>query len=485
MSVVPGGSKVKLVETYAEGEDTGHYYGKNRWLAQTFTLDEETVVWRFLLKGWTLCTTDYYYYWAPPETIFYHYDLHETDGAGKPTGAPIAQTTLSPTGVSYYSLGKWRRFDFSGFPVLPAGVYALVTSQPRGVNWKANKLTANSTTSTYTRGKSWISHDSGVTWEEIANNDFMFQVWGYPPPPDPPPEPVISNWAPYQLQYTPIPDGYKIFFTTDNPCHLFMRWTLVPPQQHKIPRLRRGVYLFDDKRFCFVAWHENEQQEAGDTLVHTFIKTAWPVCQTRYFYFVGTRAAEQQPSTSPIFTKHRYEPPPPGPTSDSQQEHATNWAAFQEWGASCQTFTPDHSYIARRISLMLNQWSLLRKGSYIVKLTRINGLPWDEELLWSEVRYSADLPSPGEAQWIHFEDVATLLQEGVPYRIIVHTLPPWYYWNGEEWVRQDTYAMMQGWVKWNSAYDRGQVWYGVDFLRNQLSWVWPFDPMDLTFIVWE
>ena len=56
MAVVVGGSKMNLIESYLAGEDTNIDYGKARWLAQTFTLDVETVVWRFRLKSYTPMT---------------------------------------------------------------------------------------------------------------------------------------------------------------------------------------------------------------------------------------------------------------------------------------------------------------------------------------------------------------------------------------------------------------------------------------------
>ncbi len=90
-----------------------------------------------------------------------------------------------------------------------------------------------------------------------------------------------------------------------------MRWTLTEPEVHAKVLYRRGIAMHTDKRFCFVVYNENEQLEKGDTFIHTFIKPDWPVCQTRYFYFFGTRAGEQQPSTSPLFVKHRLEPPVP------------------------------------------------------------------------------------------------------------------------------------------------------------------------------
>jgi len=295
----------------------------------------------------------------------------------------------------------------------------------------------------------------------------------------------ILNWASLGLEYVPISDGYKIIFTTDNECHLYMRWTLIVPQQHIIPRYRRGVWLFDDKRFCFVAYHENEQEEIGDTLIHTFIKENWPVCQTRWFYFIGTKNGEQSPSTSPIFKKHRYEVPPPAPTSDCQEEYDNNWGFCQNWNAASQTFTPDHAYTARRIRLMLNQYLTTQKGPYVVKLTKLNGAPWVEEVLWSEVGQSEELPAPGAAEWVDFDDIATPLQEGVTYRIVVHTIPGWLFWNGEEWVSHEAGAAMRWWMKGDTnPYPRGIAWYGANFRDEAVWWIGLYDE-DFTFCVWS
>jgi hypothetical protein len=65
--------------------------------------------------------------------------------------------------------------------------------------------------------------------------------------------------------------------------------------------------MHGDLYICFTAYHDNEQEEAGDTLVHTFIKVDWPVCQTRYFYFYGSIAGEMCVSTSAVFALHKEE----------------------------------------------------------------------------------------------------------------------------------------------------------------------------------
>ena len=62
-----------------------------------------------------------------------------------------------------------------------------------------------------------------------------------------------------------------------------------------------------DKYFCFDTYTDNQQKEAGDTLIHTFIKKNWPICQTRYFYFHGTIDGAPSPSTTAIFKKHQLE----------------------------------------------------------------------------------------------------------------------------------------------------------------------------------
>lgn len=66
-----------------------------------------------------------------------------------------------------------------------------------------------------------------------------------------------------------------------------------------------------DKYFCFDVYEDNEQEEAGDTITHTFIKPDWPVCQTRFFYFHGRIDGEPSPSTTAIFKQHHAEPPVP------------------------------------------------------------------------------------------------------------------------------------------------------------------------------
>ncbi|MBA7580414.1 hypothetical protein ES708_22305 [subsurface metagenome] len=99
-------------------------------------------------------------------------------------------------------------------------------------------------------------------------------------------------------------DSVTLTAVTDVPCHLYMRWTLTKPRIHKKASVRRGLTLMKDVRFCFVEYKDNQQQEEGDTLIHTFVKPNWPVCEIRHFYFWGYINEIVSDSTSPLFTLH-------------------------------------------------------------------------------------------------------------------------------------------------------------------------------------
>lgn len=136
---------------------------------------------------------------------------------------------------------------------------------------------------------------------------------------------VLLHWAVLDIQQWLTDTGWKIVVTTNNPCHLWIRYSYTIPQKHILLELERGAYIERRAKYCFVAYYNLEQEETDDTLEHTFWLEPWPVCQTRWFYFFGTVGGVDSPSESPIFEKHRsedfgwmmrelwhfdYEPPP-------------------------------------------------------------------------------------------------------------------------------------------------------------------------------
>jgi hypothetical protein len=114
----------------------------------------------------------------------------------------------------------------------------------------------------------------------------------------------LTHFALMDLKWTYLFEGFKITAYTDVPCHLYCRMTQTEPLKHSLPSPRRGLRLTGDIRFCFVVYEDNEQEEPGDTLIHTFYKTGWPLCQTRWFYFVGTIAGKSVVSETAIFKLH-------------------------------------------------------------------------------------------------------------------------------------------------------------------------------------
>lgn len=120
------------------------------------------------------------------------------------------------------------------------------------------------------------------------------------------------RWALSNLTVEDGEDGCTITAYTFHACHLWCRLTTIEPQEHIIPYVVRGVALHSNKRYCFVSYIDIEQEEAGDTYVHTFIVTPWPNHQTRWYYFHGRIGGTISPSTSGIF-KHTHTLPPWGP----------------------------------------------------------------------------------------------------------------------------------------------------------------------------
>ncbi len=114
------------------------------------------------------------------------------------------------------------------------------------------------------------------------------------------------------ITFSPTSAGVRVRAWTDVPAHLFLRLSSQEPRVHRKPSLRRGVQFAEDVRFCFTVFEDNEQEEAGDTLVHTWNKPAWPFCTTKHLYLFGSVAGEICPSTTaPISYHNDYVAPVP------------------------------------------------------------------------------------------------------------------------------------------------------------------------------
>ncbi|KKM95048.1 hypothetical protein LCGC14_1192130 [marine sediment metagenome] len=72
-----------------------------------------------------------------------------------------------------------------------------------------------------------------------------------------------------------VEDSLFVWCATDVPSHLYLRWTDKRDWMHLHALDTRGDRLMKDPKYCFVEWLEVEQNEAGDTMVHTFNFPSW------------------------------------------------------------------------------------------------------------------------------------------------------------------------------------------------------------------
>jgi hypothetical protein len=136
---------------------------------------------------------------------------------------------------------------------------------------------------------------------------------------------VPSRWALLTIGFTPALSQVQAVATTDVACHLWARWTENEPQFHPLTMVIRGQTVPWSLRTCFTAYQDLEQDEAGDTLSHTFTWNPWIYCITRWFYCYGTIGGLKSPSTSGIFKYHNQFVPPP-PEEEITMQSFTPWS---------------------------------------------------------------------------------------------------------------------------------------------------------------
>lgn len=286
-----------------------------------------------------------------------------------------------------------------------------------------------------------------------------------------------------------VGQGANITVTTDIQCHLYMRWTMQPPRTHKDPLYRRGAWFPEKVRFCFVEYEDNEQEEAGDTLIHTFIKTPWPYCQCRYFYFWGKVGETVCKSDTPCFQLHMNcaEAPPTVTlqSNDCQLDHDINDGMCQYHNANSQTFAPDHDYVALGLSLPLNKLVLHLKGPLVVKLELPAVNCWEAEVIWSHELHTDDLPLQGDYRWTRFVLPNIPLTKDVVYRITVHSLLGWYQLVNDEWQPIASAGPLYWRAKADTnPYPRGFYATGCNYQHKKGSWAY-FANHDYAFCIEE
>jgi hypothetical protein len=111
----------------------------------------------------------------------------------------------------------------------------------------------------------------------------------------------LNHFSILDIFYTPYNSGIYICVHTNNPCHLTCYFTFKKPLKHHTSRIIRGLKVPWGVYFCFVAWYPIEQDQAGDTLYHTFNIAPLYDGNRFWFTFRGTVGANISPSVGPIF----------------------------------------------------------------------------------------------------------------------------------------------------------------------------------------
>jgi len=293
------------------------------------------------------------------------------------------------------------------------------------------------------------------------------------------------NWTILDQSFVQYCTGYTVTLQTDVPCHLWLRntphKTWIHPKQHQ----RRGISMMTELRHCFVAYNDIEQDESGDTTEHTFQWPNWLWCQYQHYYFWGKSGGVVMVQTSPIFQKFYPQGYPPFLTCERAEVATSQPSYCQEWNAQSQTFTPDHDFFLDYLSLQLCQYEVTRRGPYVVKLTRVNTTPFNEEVIDAFNGHSLNLPAPDTKEWKTFHTLHANLKKDVPYRIVVHTKPGWEWWNGDEWEDWEEGAAIQWWAESDTnPYPRGNLALGANFRDRTGTWT-DYPNADATFRLYQ
>lgn len=224
----------------------------------------------------------------------------------------------------------------------------------------------------------------------------------------------LQHFAILELSQHPRPASIIVSCLTNNPCHLTCYYTAKEPVRHRTSLVKRGVALPWGAYFCFAAWNSVEQQEPGDTLIHTFEVPDWSYCQTKWISFRGTVAGEISPSVGPLIKKHY--------AFKIFQYLNVPWFAY--WGSTspdsraAQTFTPQQPQTIASITLPLRRDGTPGTITISIRATDADGHPTGPDLTLGTIDGDT-LPTAHPGEWRFFDLTPLLLDEYVKYAIVI------------------------------------------------------------------
>lgn len=274
-----------------------------------------------------------------------------------------------------------------------------------------------------------------------------------------------NHFSVRDVVFTPTDTGVKVVVETDVPCRLICRQTDTVPQIHKKPVLRRGEWLNDDVRFCFVAYSDHEQEEAGDTLIHTFIKEPWTPCTTKWLYFWATIAGEVCVSTSAIFKYHNdWVAPPPVPTRFAWRRRFTStgaWLSISDFKLFAQIFKTGSQPLTMTKAYIFTNSTPVALCTISVHAVDAFDLPIGLSLTSDVINLKDGVPHGGPGTYLHEASLSYDFDPDKHWALVVTPfLPAGYIWTN---FRS---------IGWEGPKDEGENWNisGKRSLDGGFSW---------------
>ncbi|MBA7591165.1 hypothetical protein ES708_33317 [subsurface metagenome] len=251
----------------------------------------------------------------------------------------------------------------------------------------------------------------------------------------------FQHFAILEITQAPTPSGIIITCRTNNPCHLTIYFTDKPPVRHATSRVVRGLALPWGAYWCFVAWNSLQQQEAGDTLIHTFEVSPWAYCQTKWFSFRGIIAGELSPSAGPLIKKHYA-------FKIYEQLVGAIDGSYPFYGPEyrhAQTFPPQESH--RIVGVYLRLWHKESPGIVTASITHTDavGKPIPPYITAGTIDGNT-LPSTHPGEWVYIPLTPRNLTKSTEYAIVLQAQariiywvagPYWGYPRGHHWISDD------------------------------------------------
>lgn len=118
--------------------------------------------------------------------------------------------------------------------------------------------------------------------------------------------PIIDyRWWVQDISKEVTPEGLTIHVTTSKYVTLYMVWTFNEPTLENVWKMKRGVKVHCDPIFHLQSPQLLHEDGTGDARSHKFTFDSWPVCQTRWFYFIAKVWVLWTKSTSFLYSYHK------------------------------------------------------------------------------------------------------------------------------------------------------------------------------------